>query len=231
MILGEAVYYSIYQNGTTVYTVVPWAGNFVPTYTPITKEQYIAGLQSKIQEAKNFMRDWHQTIPGNLSYYNSKGDQYSGPTYNQASIDEYLRLIDQAKNYNQKLIGQNAGNLQIPDLLEKGSDLKLAANAALNDFLSKQRSNIDVAARLSTKFMDESGNLIQTRAQQFVIDFNAPKGPKYKTILPKFVILDIYDMKGDRRGAKIGEALIGLVNSLEYTPTTEELNTLGASII
>lgn len=55
--LGETQYYTRNINGEDVYTAVPWGGNALPTYTPISKDQYVSGLQTKLSAAQKLQGD------------------------------------------------------------------------------------------------------------------------------------------------------------------------------
>lgn len=230
-ILGQLVYYSRVINGDKVYVTIPWAGNTPFDYTMISAAEYIAGLKTKVEEAKHYMATTF-TKPGQVGSFDYATNMpHVGPTYNQTDIDNFLTLINQTENRATALVGQNDANLQVPELIEKDEDLRPKVTIALNEFLSRQRANTDIAGRLVTTYKDESGNLIQTKAQKFIKSFDKKGKPVYITIVPKFVVIDIYDKKSGRRGAKIGEALVGIVNSLQYSPSPDELKGLAEGVI
>ncbi len=46
--LGETIYYKRNLNGNDIYQALPFAGNYQPEYTPISKEEFTSGVQSKL---------------------------------------------------------------------------------------------------------------------------------------------------------------------------------------
>lgn len=86
--LGSTQYYRTQANGIENYTTVPYAGNHPYGYTPITQQEYTAGLQGKIATAQDFMKNYKQTSWGGYEPI-AGGNPYVGQTYGQSDIDKY----------------------------------------------------------------------------------------------------------------------------------------------
>jgi hypothetical protein len=72
-LLGQTQYYTKNQNGQDIYITQPWGGNALPTYTPISKEQYTQGLQKNLQKAQDFVNNL------NTGVYKRQGNLISTP--------------------------------------------------------------------------------------------------------------------------------------------------------
>ena len=92
-------YYSTTTNNIPSYTFIENSTNTPYGHQEITKAQYIAGLQSKLTEAQNFINKYDTT---NLSAIVPKdktgwdGRNYTGPTYTQNDITNFQKLITDA---------------------------------------------------------------------------------------------------------------------------------------
>jgi hypothetical protein len=97
-LLGETQYYKLNQNGTDSFQVLPWGGNVPFGYQPISKSQYISGLQGNLKTAQDFLS---QNKPGSFpgGYVNiATGQPYTGLTYKPEDIKSISDLINKAQS-------------------------------------------------------------------------------------------------------------------------------------
>lgn len=79
--LGQTQYYTRNVNGNDIYTALPYGGNIPYGYVPISKDQYVQGLQTKLQTAQQQL---------------SNGQQGAGVTYSPADVQNFQNQIAQA---------------------------------------------------------------------------------------------------------------------------------------
>ena len=86
--LGETQYYKATKNAIDTYITHPWGGNEFadPAYQHIGKDQYLTGLQSKINEANQFINKSSQ--PGYVPQV--------GATYTKNDVQGFQNQLNQA---------------------------------------------------------------------------------------------------------------------------------------
>lgn len=100
-ILGSTQYYKLTQNGSDIYLTLPWGGNAPFGYIPISKTDYIAGLQSKLLLGTSLAKQYPiiEHLNGGTLHKDVNGNTYIGSDILDAQgITQLQNLISAAQN-------------------------------------------------------------------------------------------------------------------------------------
>lgn len=116
------------------------------------------------------------------------------------------------------------------DLIENIDELKQASSNNLAPFLvalpSRVRYEIKVVSSITTK----DGFTQKGTAQQVKVGTYQNGSPKYKTVVNKFAVMDLFILTDKGTRTKLTTIVLGPINALSFKPESNDLNILAQAL-
>ena len=116
------------------------------------------------------------------------------------------------------------------DLIENMDELKQASSNNLAPFLAALPSRVRYEIKVVSSITTKDGFTQKGNAQQVKIGTYADGKPKYKTVVNKFAVMDLYIFTDRNTKTKITTIVLGPTNALTFQPGINELNTLAEDL-
>lgn len=99
--LGAMQYYKLTQNGSDLYVAYEWGGNVPFGYAPLSRDEFIVGLKSKLQRANDLAKIYTRIVyqNGGTFRYDSQGNPYIGNEFlDSVGIAALTKQISDVQN-------------------------------------------------------------------------------------------------------------------------------------
>lgn len=102
------------------------------------------------------------------------------------------------------------------DLIENAQEMLDAASNNLAPFISALPSRITYQVRVVNSITTKDGFTQKGNVQQIITGYSTSGAPKYKTVVNKFAVLDIYVLNDKKARVKIDTIILGPVDSVKF---------------
>lgn len=213
--LSDIGYSSLYKTPSGEYQIITESGALRPVSgnIQILIDYGIVPVDGQPTSNKSGGAIDASAILGNLqgAKLNFHGEEWGKGALSEGELNNLLQIGVQT-------------DLGDASLISQSDVLKQKAAEALNNFVSSVKNTLDWNIRLTSVWRKETGEVEYGKTERVVTGYYPNGTKRYKTVVTKFAILDIYDVKRGVRGTKIDSILIGKIDTLAYRPTQGELD-------
>lgn len=116
------------------------------------------------------------------------------------------------------------------DLIENMDELKQASSNNLAPFLAALPSRVRYEIKVVSSITTKDGFTQKGNAQQIKVGTYQDGKPKYKTVVNKFAVMDLYIFTDRNTKTKITTIVLGPTNAVTFQPGLNDLNSLAQEL-
>lgn len=116
------------------------------------------------------------------------------------------------------------------DLIENGAELRDAARNNIAPFLASLPGRVVYELRVVSSVTTRDGFTQRGTAQQIVTGYYKNGNPKYKTVVNKFAVMNLYILTDRGTRTKLTQVILGPTDAVRFQPSAGDISSVEAEI-